>query len=155
MGRELAAAVATFTSDAELRAFFTRPWIPKTVKRRVAVEVATTSRFSKLTTDFLALVAAGNRTGHLAAIAAAYQRRLDDENACARVVVRSAVPLDDDQRRQLSVRLATALGSVTIALEEIVDAAILGGVVVEHRGTLFDASLATQLDRVRHRIAEG
>lgn len=155
VGRELADAVATFASNTELRALFTRPWTPKTVKRRVAVDVAATAGFTKLTTDFLALVAAGNRTDHLAAIAEAYQRRLDDHDGRARVVVRSAVPLNDDERRLLSVRLATAFGSATVVLEEIVDAAILGGVVVEYRGTVFDASLAAQLDRMRRRMAKG
>jgi F0F1-type ATP synthase delta subunit len=64
IGRELGDAAATFGSVVELRDFFARPWIPATVKRSVATEVAQRSGLSKLTTDFLALVAGRCRTDH-------------------------------------------------------------------------------------------
>ncbi len=48
---------ATFESGRELRNFFTWPWIPVREKRAVATEVAQQSDLSKLTRDFLALLA--------------------------------------------------------------------------------------------------
>ena len=45
IGRELGDLAPTFESDRELRDFFARPWIPATVKRTVATEVAQQSDF--------------------------------------------------------------------------------------------------------------
>ncbi len=67
--RELDDVAVTFEGDLELRDFFAGPWIPAPPKRTVATEVAQRSGLSKLTSDFLALVAGCGRTGHLKAIA--------------------------------------------------------------------------------------
>ena len=146
VGRELDRAVATFEGVAEPRDFFARPWIPPTVKRAVATEIAQQSSLSKLTTDFLALVAGRGRTDQLKVIA-------DEELGRVRVHVRTPVPLTDEGRAVLSAKLEKALGSRQVVLEEIVDRAMLGGVVVESDSVVLDGSLEGQLDRIRRRLA--
>jgi F0F1-type ATP synthase delta subunit len=79
IGRELDNAAATFAGLAELCGFSARPWIPATVKRAVVTEIAQRSGLSKLTTDFLALVAGRDRIDHLKVIAEKYQKRLDED----------------------------------------------------------------------------
>jgi F0F1-type ATP synthase delta subunit len=79
VGRELDDAAATFGSVAEQRDVFARPWIPVAAKRAEAMEVAQRSGLSKLTSDFLALVAERGRTDHLAVIAGKYQKLLDED----------------------------------------------------------------------------
>lgn len=153
VGRELDRAVATFEGVAELRDFFARPWIPPTVKRAVATEIAQQSSLSKLTTDFLALVAGRGRTDQLKVIAEKYQKRLDEDLGRVRVHVRTPVPLTDEARAVLSAKLEKALGSRQVVLEEIVDRAMLGGVVVESDSVVLDGSLEGQLDRIRRRLA--
>ena len=155
IGRELGEAAATFGSVAELRDFFARPWIPATVKRAVATEVAQRSGLSKLTTDFLALVAGRGRTDHLKVIAEKYQKRLDEDLGRLRAHVRTSVPLTDEERGMLSAKLGKALGRQRVVLEEIVDGAMLGGFIVESGGVVVDGSLAGQLDRMRRRLASG
>jgi F-type H+-transporting ATPase subunit delta len=153
VGRELDRAVATFEGVAELRDFFARPWIPPTVKRAVATEIAQQSSCSKLTTDFLALVAGRGRTDHLKVIAEKYQKRLDEDLGRVRVQVRTPVPLTNKERAVLSAKLGKALGSRLVVLEEIVDRAMLGGFVVESDSVVLDGSLEGQLDRIRRRLA--
>ena len=153
IGRELDAAAATFEGVAELRDFFARPWILPTVKRAVATEIAQRSGFSKLTTDFLALVAGRGRTDHLNVIAEKYRKRLDEDLGRVRAHVRTAIPLTDEERRMLSERLGKALGSRRVVLEEIVDGAMLGGFIVASDSVVLDGSLEGQLDRMRRRLA--
>jgi len=62
VSRELDDVTTTFESDPELRDVFARPWIPKTAKRAVVMRVTQRSNFSKLTSDFLALLAERGRT---------------------------------------------------------------------------------------------
>ena len=155
VGRELGDVAAAFESDRELRDFFARPWIPATGKRAVATEVAQRSGLSKLTSDFLALVAARGRVDQLQAIAQKYQALVDKDLGRVRARVRAPVPLTDDERRTLSVKLAQVLGDQQVMLEEVVDRAMLGGFIVESGSVMLDGSLEGQLDRMRHRLASG
>jgi len=153
--RELGDAATTFAGVAELRHFFARPWIQATARRTVAAEIAQRSGFSKLTSDFLALVAARGRADHLQATAQKYGELVDKDLGRVRARVRTAVPLTDDGRRTLSVKLAQALGDRQVVLEEVVDRAMLGGFIVESGSVVLDGSLEGQLDRMRHRLASG
>src|SRR6266850_2483281 len=78
IARDLATIGGQFGRDAELRAFFARPWIASSAKRAAAGEIAARLEVSPLARDFLALVAAQGRVDHLEAITAAY-RELEDE----------------------------------------------------------------------------
>lgn len=155
VGRELDAATATVGSVAELRDFFARPWIQAATKRAAALDVAEGSGLSKLTGDFLGLVAARGRTDHLEAIAEQYRKFEDDDLHRARARVRSAIPLTGEARRALSAKLGPLLGGRQVALEEIVDPTMLGGFVVESGGLVLDASLEGQLEQIRHRLGQG
>lgn len=152
VSRELGSAAAIF-DVAELRDFFARPWIPPAVKRAVAAEIAQRSKFSKLTADFLALVAGSGRTDHLKVIAEKYDKRLDEDLGRVRAHVRAAVPLTDKEREMLSAKLGKVLGSRRLVLEEIVDRGMLGGFLVESDSVVLDGSLEGQVDRMRRRLA--
>ena len=153
VGRELDDAAATFEGIAELRDFFARPWIPPTVKRAVATEIAQRSSLSKLTADFLALLACRGRTDYLRVIAEKYQKRLDADLGRVRAHVRTPVPLTGQEREMLSAKLGKALGSRQVVLDEIIDRGMLGGFIVESDSVVLDGSLEGQLDRMRHRLA--
>jgi F-type H+-transporting ATPase subunit delta len=154
VGCELGDAVATFGSVAELGDFFARPWIPAAAKRAVATEVAQRSGLSKLTSDFLALVAERGRTDHLPVIADKYQKFLDDDLDRVRAHVRTAVPLSDGTRDTLAAKLKHALGGRQVVLEEIVDRRMLGGFIVESGGVVLDGSLDGQLERMRRILGQ-
>jgi F0F1-type ATP synthase delta subunit len=99
VGRELGDLGATFESDVDLRDFFARPWTPATVKRTVATEVAQRLGLSKLTCNFVALVAGRGRTDHIDAIAEKYRKLLAENLGRVRASVRTGVPLTDEERR--------------------------------------------------------
>jgi F-type H+-transporting ATPase subunit delta len=155
VGRELGDLAARFETDQELRDFFARPWTSPTVKRTVAMEVAQRSGLSKLTSDFVTLMAGRGRTDHIEEIAEKYRRLLDEDLGRARARVRTAVPLTDEERRTLSAKIGQALRSREVLLEEIVDPTMLGGFVVESGGLVLDGSLEGQLERIRRRLGTG
>jgi F-type H+-transporting ATPase subunit delta len=155
VSRELDDVTATFESDPELRDFFARPWIPKTAKRAVAMQVARRSDLSTLTSDFLALLAERGRTDYLRVIDEKYEKLLDADLGRVRAHVRSAVPLTDAQRGMLSAKLTQVLGGRQAVLKEVVDRAMLGGFIVESGSVVLDGSLEGQLERMRRRLARG
>lgn len=155
IGRELDAVAAQFASEPQLHAFFARPWVTSAAKRNVGAELATRLQASKLTQDFLALVAEHGRADHLEAIVAAYRELQDEAAGRVRARVRTAVPLTDADRSALAGRLSRALGGKQVVLEEVADRELLGGFVAEVGSLLVDASLDGQLARMHRRIAQG
>jgi F-type H+-transporting ATPase subunit delta len=65
--------------------------------------------------------------------------------------VRSAVPLDEDQRRRLAEALSAATGRA-VEVKVVVDPEVLGGVVAQVGDTVIDGSVRARLDELRERI---
>src|SRR5262249_30508854 len=151
--RELETVARTWAGDAELRTVLMRPWISADAKRKVAVEIANRLGVSPLVRDFLALVAARGRADQLEAILAAFREDMDRDLGRARARVRTAIALTADERNALQTKLARALGSRHVVLEETVDPNLLGGFVAESGSVIIDGSLEGQLARIRRRLA--
>jgi F-type H+-transporting ATPase subunit delta len=154
IARELDAVAAQFAAEPELHAFFARPWVTSAAKRGVAAEIGSRLQVSKLTRDFLALVAAQGRADHLEAIVAAFRELHDEAENRVRARVRTATPLGDAERIALTGKLSRALGGKTVVLEEVADRALLGGFVAEVGSLLVDGSLDGQLARMHRRLAQ-
>ena len=65
----------------------------------------------------------------------------------------SALPLTQDQLNQLQDKFAKILGD-TVSLENRVDDELIGGVIVEIAGRLYDGSLRGQLNRLQAQWAK-
>lgn len=154
---ELAGVAALVESDADLRKFFGRPGVAASTKRGVADEIATRLGCSKLTRDFLGLVAGHGRGAELPLMRDAVRDLLDADLGRVRARVRTVVALTDAERQTLSARLGQALGGkpVEIVLEEVLDPSMLGGFVAESGSLVVDGSLDGQLARMRDRLARG
>jgi F-type H+-transporting ATPase subunit delta len=154
VGRELASVVEVVDGDPALRQFFGQPGVAPAVKRAVADEVAQRLRVSKLTSDFVALVADRGRGDQLADIAEAYREDADAAAGRVRARVRSAVALTETERTALAARLGAAVGK-TVVIQERVDPDLLGGLVAEVGGLVADGSLDGQLARIKERLERG
>jgi F-type H+-transporting ATPase subunit delta len=71
-----------------------------------------------------------------------------------RAEVRTALPLDDEQRAAVQQRL-TELTDASIEMNEIVDESLIGGVAVRIGDVLYDASVRSRLERLRARLTAG
>ena len=152
---ELDRAAGGVASAGDAAEVLGRPWISRDVRRRLADEIGARLEVSKLTRDFLGLLAAQGRADHLAAIAAAYRDMLDAAQGRARARVRTAVALTDADRNALAARLQRALGGKQVVIEEVLDKSLLGGFVAEIGSLIVDGSLDGQLARMRERLVKG
>ena len=152
---ELDRAAEAVASAGDAADVLGRPWISAEVRRRLADEIGARLDVSKLTRDFLGLLAAQGRADHLAAIASAYRNMHDAAQGRVRARVRTAVALTDADRNALSARLQRALGGKQVIIEEVVDKNLLGGFVAEIGSLIVDGSLDGQLARMRERLVKG
>lgn len=97
---------------------------------------------------FLKVVARHGRLDALRAIRVVAGRLLNEMRGRVEVQLHTASPMDSATRQSVQDRLRTALGR-EVDLREQVDPELLGGMQIRIGDTVYDASLATQLDRWR------
>jgi len=69
-----------------------------------------------------------------------------------RAEVTTAAPLTADRAAQVQKQLADITGR-TVDMTTSVDPSIIGGVVTRIGGTVYDGSIATQLEKLREKLA--
>jgi F-type H+-transporting ATPase subunit delta len=77
------------------------------------------------------------------------------EQACGgvRVQVTTAVPLSAELARRVAAQFRELVGGPPI-LEQVVDPSLIGGIVVRVGDTVYDGSLAAQLEETRQRMIQ-
>ncbi len=157
--RDVAAAYGELTQFASLvsanpalgRAL-TNPAIP--VQRKRAVVDALVARAGALqpaVSKLLLLLADRDRLAILGDVARAFENQLMDHQKVVRAEVVTALPLADDRVQSITAGLKAATGR-DIQLHTRVDPSILGGAVARIGGTVYDGSIARQLERMRESL---
>jgi len=152
-GEELERIVAAF-EEPRLRLLVLSPVIDAAARIRTAKSVAAALGVSTAIANLIGLLAERDRLVLLPEIARWYDLLLDDELGRARVTIRSATALSAAERTQLVdvARRLTQREQVVATTE--VDPELLGGVVLDVGGTVYDGSLKTQLARLTKEMAE-
>lgn len=97
--------------------------------------------------QFMKVMARRERLGYLVAVRTAAVEQYDDFVGRLVAEVRTAVPLDDALRTELTEQLSQKLGRI-VRLREVVDERLIGGMVVRVGDTIFDSSVASRLDKL-------
>jgi F-type H+-transporting ATPase subunit delta len=107
-----------------------------------------------LTINFFKLLASKQRERYLIAVMDIFSEIVDE--AAGRIVakVTTAVPITSEQAEQLTAQLSAYSGK-QVRLETTTDAQIQGGFIVQLDDTVFDASVASQLQRLKQQLAKG
>lgn len=153
VGRDLTAFAELVSANAELRQVLETPAIaPKKKREFIEALLAAAGQPSGEVSRLLALLAERDRLPFLADITAAYVARANEADRVVTADVVTAVELSADRQGAL----AAALGRATdrqVTVTGRVDPAILGGVIARVGGMVFDGSVASQLERLRQRLA--
>ncbi len=138
-------------ADPDLKKVLGNPAFEQDQRRQIVVELAGRLGLSDLTTNFLSLLVTRDRMDGLPSIARHYHRLLDDSRGRvnAKVVVFQA--LGEDRRTSLAEVVGEMTGKTAILTEEV-EPAIIGGIIVEVGGKVYDGSVRTQLQSLRKSI---
>ncbi len=101
--------------------------------------------------NFLCLLVEKHRINRIAEIRSAFNALYYEAFSIAEVFVTSAEALTQAQRDKLTEKLSAKLGK-QVKLVESVDAALLGGMVVQYGDTRMDNSLRTRMREMSHMI---
>jgi len=151
---ELNLFVTTMNSHAELSESLSSPVVPADKKAEISQELTQRLGFSKLASNFIALVAKKNRVSFFQEMADAFlEARLQAEGAMMGSVV-SADPLQKTDLEELATSFTKKFGK-KIVFKAAVDPSLLAGLKVTVNGVTYDGSLRSQLHQLRDRLVYG
>jgi F-type H+-transporting ATPase subunit delta len=150
---ELTSVVTVLGQHPALNKVLLSPAIPASKKRAAVADLLTHLRVQPTVAKLLLLLAERDRLVLLPDLLSAYQERVMDLQNVVRANVTTAVPLDAERARAIEHSLGRATGR-TVVLSTHVDPSIVGGIVAKVGSVVYDASIATHLQRLRHRLGE-
>lgn len=153
IGRELEQFAAAYAVPP-LSTVLNNPAFTIQNRKRVVVQIAAQAKFSPLMIHFLSLLLDCDRMDHLASIDFYYCRLQDEARGRVRAKVTAASALEAQEMEKLRSALKT-ISSKEVVLQQETDAELLGGLVVEIEGKVYDGSLRTQLEKMRKQIEQG
>jgi F-type H+-transporting ATPase subunit delta len=150
--QDLASFVDLAQQHPDVQRVLISPAVP--VARKRALVETLSSRLalsSPIVRKILLLIADRDRLALLPDLLAVFRQRLREHQHIVEAEVTTAVPLDAEHAALLRQRLSQVTGrDVTMTVK--VDAALIGGMVARVGGTVYDGSVATQLQTIRQRL---
>ena len=137
--------------NAALDRVLMNPAVPAPRKRAAMAELTRLAGLSPVVGKLLVMLAERDRLPLLNDLAAQYREMLMERQNVVRAEVTSAVPLPAEKTQAIERKLAAVTGK-RVAMVTRVDKDIVGGVVARVGSTVYDASIATQLKKIRERL---
>ena len=137
----------------ELVQFINTPLMSPQIKSDTFQQLFSES-MNPLTLNFFRLLALKQRERYLVAIMDAFTSIVDEASGSVIAKVTTVVPITQTQEHQLIQQLSAYSGK-QVRLETETDEEIQGGFVVKLGDTVFDASVTTQLQRLKRQLAKG
>jgi F-type H+-transporting ATPase subunit delta len=151
--RDLDSFAALFAQFPELARALLNPVVPVPRKRAAVAELMAANRLTPMVAKLIALLADRDRLVLIPDVLAGYRDRLLNHRNVIRAEVTTTESVSADRSKAIEASLSRATGR-TIFMTTKVDPGIIGGVVMRIGSTVYDGSIARQLERIRASLAE-
>jgi F-type H+-transporting ATPase subunit delta len=146
-------AIAELVAESkDLRAVWEAPSITAEQKRAVLDSIVARDGISQTVRNFVAVLIDHGRINFLGPIVKQFERELNQRLGFTEAEITSAHDLDQTDRRTLEAQMEKLTGKKVRARYSR-DASILGGAVVKIGSTIYDGSVAGQLERIKEAIS--
>ena len=150
--RDLASIVDLFTQHTQLSQVMLNPVVPVPRKRAAMEALTTLAKPMPMVAKLLGLLAERDRLVLLPDLLQAYRDRLLDYRNVVRAEITTTTALPPERAKTIEASLARAIGR-TVTLSTKVDPAIIGGVVTRIGSTIYDGSVARQLQKMKEKLS--
>jgi F-type H+-transporting ATPase subunit delta len=154
IARELDEFITFFSGQTTLERLMLNPAVPAPRKRAAMERIAAMSNFTPIVAKLLVLLADRDRLVLLKDVAARYRDFLAERRNVVHAEITSADPLAPGRAAQIEQKLAAVTGK-KVSMTTRVDKHIIGGIVARVGSTVYDASIAMQLKKIRDRLNVG
>ena len=150
VGEELEDFVEAQRQVPELRELLRNPQLDQRVKASALEELL--GGEEQLVRNFLLLLAEKGRAGEIDEIAREFERLVAEGEGILEVEVTTAVPLADEEAREVIEQIEKASGR-SVEATRLVDPELIGGIVLQAGSLRLDASVRGRLNRLRNDLA--
>ena len=151
---ELARFSALLSDSRELAAVFGNPAYGIGPKKEILKELVAKLSVSPTVSNMLMILLERGRLSVLPLISESYGAFADELSGTIRPTLSSGLPLDAAQIEEIRGALAKSTGK-KVELKVEVDPSLIGGVVTQIGGKVFDGSVRTQLARIQDILQKG
>lgn len=121
--------------------------------KKIAVLNSVFDQFDKTSRSFMELIVKNGREGILPQIAAAFDDLLKAYKGIVPVTLVSAMKLDEGVKKTILTKVQ-GMAQGTLEVSEEIDPALIGGFVVKMGDHQIDASVASQLGKLKQRLTK-
>ena len=147
---ELFQVARTIEGNDELRSTLTDEAIP-VERRQGIIEDLLGDRAHPVTTALVSFVVGAGRSRDLPTMIDKFVERAAEERSEVVAEVRTAVPLEDDQRDRLAQALSNATGK-RVSVKAVVDPSVMGGVLAQVGDTIIDGTVRHRLNQLKEAL---
>jgi F-type H+-transporting ATPase subunit delta len=141
-------------SNADLQKAFSNPAIAHLSKEKVLESLLEKAKPSKTTSNFLRILLRNSRLTEISEINEKFASVLDERSGLVSAEVTSARSLSDAEKSELQASIAKMTGK-QVNFNFKIDENIIGGVVTRVGSTIYDNSVKTQLENLKHQLVNG
>ncbi|MBM3185352.1 MAG: ATP synthase F1 subunit delta [Bacteroidetes bacterium] len=135
----------------DFQVFLNSPLIK--VDKKIEVLNQLFSDFDALTLNFIALTTNNGRERLITEIANSFITQLKELRGIVPVSITSATPLDSKTREVIMSKISASVKG-KLEVEELVDKDLIGGFIVRMEDKQIDASVASQLNRMKQELTK-
>ena len=143
--------VALAEESEEFKAIMVSPLYDITLKKKILSGMAPKLELSPYAINFLNILLDKDRFSFLSDIRKAYQDILDVASGKVKAQVVSAIELDAAQQQKVAAVFSKVMNK-NVDVEIAVDPSLIGGLVVEVEGMVYDGSIKTQLSKIKQSL---
>lgn len=139
----------TISQNQELQDFLKNPVVPAAIKKEALQEIFNTSH--EISKNLIAVLTDNKRIALLQEVAHKYSILYKKQKGEAVAYVTTAVPLTPDLEAKIKAEVTKGAAD-NIAMQNTVDKTILGGFVLQIGDLQYDASIASNLNRLKKNL---
>lgn len=151
--QQLRAFSGVLTSEPDARLVLENPTVSNDRRNDLLHKIGEAVGLETPVRNFLGILIERNRLDLISQIVAAYESLLDEKLGFVRARVTTARELDAVQKDKVVARLQELTGK-QVRIELAVDPELLGGLVAQVGGTIYDGSIRQQLETFKNTLAQ-
>ena len=141
-------------NTSPLNMVLTNPTFGVQSRKNIAVQIAQTLNLPALIIRFLSFLTERDRLTYLPSIALHYHRLLDEAKGRVKARVFTPTPLGAAMMENVN-RVLKGICAKEVILKEETRPDLIGGLLIELEGKVYDGSIRTQLERMKETIERG
>ena len=146
-GKQLNDLVKLFGEQEEYLIFLASPSVDLS-ERLMAIEKALLGNVEEDVLSFVQLLTEKGRIANFNQCAMEYNELLSNVNKTIKVIVKSAISLSEEKVLQIKEKIELKTGK-NVVIEQLVDPSLIGGIIIETEGKIFDGSLKNKLSEIK------